>query len=239
MIPRVNYLIAAAAHRVKYPYGKDILRLHLEELGKTNTEDLSQVTVLRTLPLERDQRYSAETKHYWDIDASIKNIKCPVVTLDVTDMYFSYSSWVQACQHYLEDFDYYVLIEDDYYPSKEDFVKILIDLHKKKLPNGGYLNSFTAYGHAAVSNGLVDSKTFCEGIRKYTIEEVLSQGAQMYFGKFFDNKLADYVDQYRTLFSSSQTNETHDPSLDLKIDIFRPIEYLIFGEKVTHTNIEK
>ena len=236
MIPRVNYLIACSSHRVNRidssgSLGKDALRNHLQELAKTNTSRLAQVTIIRALPLTRND----DAAFYWDIEEASKGIVCPIKTLDVQDRYFSYSSWMHAVRKYRNEFDYYIMIEDDYYPSLPNFVDELIRIHTEKLPNGGYLNSFTT-DIAAVSNGICDTKTILECVDSYRdpIEE-LAGGSQNLFGKVcFNNKLADYTDQYRTLFwgGPGMVNETHDLSLNLTTDIFRPIQYLRLGEVI-------
>jgi len=231
-MPRVNYLIAACSYRTCKDdgsgiQGKDVLRLHLEQLAKTNTKDIDQVTIIRALPLDR----CPGSMEYWNLGNLPKKLGCPCMYLDVPDMYFSYSSWIQAIMSFKDTFDYSILIEDDYYPSNEDFVKILIRLHQEKLPKGGYLNGYTVgepFRIAAVSNGICDTETFLKGIKKHPTPECLSQGAQQYFGyEYFDNQLADWTDQYRTLFWNGHlVNETHDPSLILTEDIINPIQYL-------------
>lgn len=236
---KINYMIAACSSRVTAVTShniltKDILHLHLEQLAKTDTSKLSQITILRTLPLIFNGNFAKESNYYWDVANLFSKFACPVVFLDVQNRYFSYSSWITGCLTYGDKFDYHVLIEDDYYPAHKDFVSILLDIHTKKLPNGGYLNSFTT-DQPAVSNGFVDTKTFLEGIHaaKPDPYTAISGSAQVSFGVvLFGKKMCDYTDRYRTLFkSNSLIEETHDPNLSFKEDIFNPIEYLYYGEQ--------
>lgn len=225
-------MIAASSHRTGRKdgllLGEDILSLHLQELLKTNTKNLSQVTLLRTLPLVRNDPKLA--RKYWDVNHLLGQLDCDVEVLDVDDAYYSYSSWMRGCEKYGDKFDYHILIEDDYYPTHPDFVPVLIDLHLEKLPTGGFLCGFIS-DCPAVSNGIIDAKTFIEGSKKNYLQ-ILSQGAQTYFGTLFDNKIADYTDRYRCLFKSTEIfNETHDKNSKLTTDIFCPIEYLFTGEQ--------
>jgi len=234
---RVNYLIAACSARVTHAdcYGiasKDMLRMHLEELAKTDTSALAQVTVVRTTPLVRGEQQAVNV--YWDIDKQLAALDCPSEIIDVPDRLFSYSSWIQAAQKYRDAFDYYVLIEDDYYPAHKDFVNVLVGLHSKKFPEGGYLNGFTT-DIAAVSNGICDAVSFIKGIDSAKPDpfSAIKDGAQALFGPvLFGERLTDYTDVYRTLFNSVDIiEETHDVNRNFKQDIFNPIQYLAVGEQ--------
>jgi hypothetical protein len=239
---KINYLIAASNHRkagidqhgIK---NQDILKLHFKELLKTDTSKLTQVTLLKAgyNDVIDKKQYSST---YWKIKTLSRRLKCLYQELELPNEYFSYSSWIRACLKYQELFDYYILIEDDYYPVN-NFVDELIRIHQQKLPNGGYLCSF-ASDHGAVSNGIVDGKTFYQAIMRYKnpIKE-LEKGAQRYFTyAFFPKNFADFADQYRCLFKSNELiDETHDISLKLKQDIFRPIQYLNIGEQVFKKSI--
>lgn len=231
---KVNYVIGASAHRVNRDpaggvVGKDHLRWHLEALSEINTEDLAQVTIVRATPLDR----GPGSDEYWDVTEAASKLKCPVVNLDVPDMWFCYSSWLHAGMEYRNEFDYYVLAEDDYYLALKDAVPVLIDIHTRKLPDGGHLCGYFR-DHAAVGSGIVDGPTFIKAIDQYEnpLQE-LNPGAQRYFSyAFFPDKTADYVDEYRCLFNSNQIIELYrDPSLGLTRDIFRPIQYLVTGEQ--------
>ncbi len=236
MPPRINYLLAASSHRIGKAGGgfpaKEGLRTHLRELAKTNTKDLAQVTILRALPLIRNGDYEADTAYYWDIDT--RSIKCPVVVLDVPDYCFSYSSWVQALTRWRTEFDYYILIEDDYYPAHPAFAEILAAEHRRKLPDGGLLAGF-ATDHAACVNGIVDSATFVRCLDRLGRAGTLAacRGQDTFGQVFCDDRLSDYTDRYRTLFASTGVVElTHDPERAFTVDLIRPLEYLVTGEKL-------
>ena len=234
--PKINYLIACASHRAgKFPNygngiaGKDVLRLHIEELLKTDTSRLSQVTVIRALPLIRNAEYTEECEEYWDVIPLLNELECTVKFLDVPDAWFSYSSWIHAGAYYLNNFDYYILCEDDYYPVHPNFMDELVKLHQKKLPNGGYLASF-ATDHGAVSNGIVDAKSFVEGINRYKhpIKAVAGAAQINFTTKFFDN-LAGFLPEFRCLgwFGNDVTEiNYHDRIETSGKDIFLPIQSL-------------
>jgi hypothetical protein len=55
---KVNYLLVACSHRAyrdldTMPLGRDVLKLHLQQLLKTDLSKLEQLTIVRPLPLER------------------------------------------------------------------------------------------------------------------------------------------------------------------------------------------
>jgi len=236
---KINYLIAASAHRVKLNAGygiesKKILNMHLDQLVKRDASSLAQVTILRALPLIRYDNKIRESKEYWDIKRNSNRVQCPVKKLDFPDAHFSYGMWIRAMQRYVNEFDYYILIEDDYYPAIDNFAEILVDLHQRKLPSGGYLNSFTAGDCAAVSNGICDSASVIKGLKALDDPlDAISAGAQSLFGPtLFGENMTDYTDEYRTLFNNRTiVEETHDENLNLKTDIFNPIQYLGTGEQ--------
>jgi hypothetical protein len=225
----VNYLLAASSHRANrwegaYK-GKLALKLHLEQLAKTDLLELSQITIIRALPLYREKE--AVYKEYWDIKQQIKELKCRVEFLDVPDSWFSYSSWIHAIKKFGNMFDYYVLIEDDFYPARLNFVSELIKKHKELLPLGGYLNSFTALDHAAVSNGFVNAQAFIKAVNKHEDPiEAISPAAQVLFSDLFDH-FDDYTDEYRCLrYGDGIVELTHDKKLNITKDMFNPLQCL-------------
>jgi len=239
MVEKVNYLIAACAGRgwdASVNIDPDrILRHHFEELLKTDTSQLAQVTVCQALPINR--RGDEATEKFWGVQDLADQLPCKVEFLPLPGGAHSYGLWVQACAHFKqtgEDFDYYVLIEDDYYPAHHDFVEILVNEHKKKLPDGGYLASFTT-NHAAVSNGIVDVPSFREAIEEIEEDEdimsFLYRGSQVNFSLMFRGQMDDFADNYRILFNSFLWEGIHD-NIPRVIDIFNPVQYLAADGKL-------
>lgn len=239
---KINYLLAAASHRAgkiddygNGVAGKDVLKLHLDQLLKTDTSALEQLTLIRATPLARNGE--EVSKYYWDVQDRLDALQCPTVIVDVPDQWWSYSSWIRTAAMFRTAFDYYILIEDDYYPSRSDFAQCLVAEHKKKLPNGGYLNSFTT-DHAAVSNGIVDAASFIAGIDQYENPcSALASGAQRNFGREYFKTMADYTDSYHGLFWGgrilSMQHEGLPPPTEL---IISPIQMVNGGkiEQIIH-----
>ena len=236
---KINYMIACSSHRAhrdidSTPPGHEVLRTHLKQLLLTNLDNLTQITILRALPLERG-RFS---KEYWDINNHIKELRsrCKVEIYNVKDYWWSYSTWIQGINFYKENFDYYILIEDDFYPEHKDFVNILIRKHQEHLPNGGYLGSFYHCNHIALSNGIVDANTALEGFSKFKdpIKE-LAPAAQVLFGQlFFKDKMADYTDEFRVLTYQGNTVQeltSLKKGERSEIDIINPIQFLFTDHK--------
>lgn len=243
---RINYLLAACAHRVgrggsAFP-GKECLRAHLHELAKTDTSQLAQITIIRALPLIRNGNFRRATGYYWNARAVDAQFRCPIVTLDVKDHCFSYSSWVQAIMRWRTEFDYYILIEDDFYPSHPQFVERLIAEHTRKLPQGGFLCGF-ATNHAASANGIVDSITFVKSLDKLSDPVLESGKGQGDFARTFcDDRVTDYTDRYRCLSPSNEIVELVHVNRDnvllypvMTEDLIRPLEYLLTGERAFPT----
>jgi hypothetical protein len=235
-MPKVNYLVCACSYRAcrdinGFPPGKEVLRLHLEQLLTTDLTALAQITIVRPLPLDR----CPGAMDYWTLAAPvIEKLRAilPVEELDVQDMWWSYTAWTQAIQLYNSAFDYYILMEDDFYPAHPDFVNILIRKHTELLPDGGYLGSFCHIKHMALSNGICDSKTILEGLTKYLNPlDQLCGGPQVYFSqKFFGEKLADYTDEFRCLTFVGDVRELdHSLNLNNTIDLINPIQFLCTG----------
>src|SRR5690606_1215615 len=110
---------------------------------------------------------------FYDINLETrKTLDTKLMELRVPNQYQSYGQWINFLNMGF-DYDYYILMEDDYVPASYDFVDKLIEQHQKKLPGGGLLCSYTSNiaewypQHAAVSNSIVDGKTFKEVTKIY------------------------------------------------------------------------
>jgi len=178
---------------------------------------ISQITII--CPTPREEFYP---KYYnrklWEY---IFNIEFRHVKLSFQQYYgpnidHSYDQWIQG---YMENknYDYNLLIEDDYYisPINLMFDLELIELYRKKFPNNiGYMcthsmeNEYIKY-HASISNGIISSETF--NLFKnplksyYDITDVCSF-SQLKFSALFLNSGIDILDmnsEYKSIFWNS------------------------------------
>ncbi len=149
---KVNYLLACwtGRRRADDPRAAAdrtfLVRKHLEALGEAK-HSLSQITIILAEGGDRKA------------DDYIKSIRSagstPVEVLVRGNEAFSYGSWSHAFEVYKRDFDYYILVEDDYAPWCDHFDRILVGHSGAE---GAYVCSLTSMGKcAAISNGIVSS----------------------------------------------------------------------------------
>jgi len=175
------------------------------------------------------------------VQMELEDIGCPYVIIDIEHECLSYGAWIRAVEMFGDSFDYYILIEDDYYPELHSFVEVLLNLHKTILPGGGYLSSLAANGWAAISNGIVDSKSFLEALNVVSDPvKFVSANPQINFSYLFAPKIDDYTDYYRSLFlrytDTILWEECHDTNINVSKDIFNPIEFLVQEGKTFKKN---
>lgn len=238
----VNYIIATIGdikHRNiqlnELPAYESYLRLHLEKLLENFSSEIKQITIC--MP----ETNTITGGYYSSISEIEKKFPCPVVKIHMPNHNQSYGQWIRALEQYRE-FDYSILIEDDYYPDNQDFVKILIDEYLNCLVGtsvkSAYLCSLTGAGpagrplHARISNGILNKTSQEEILKTTNIQNFLKHATtfeiQVNFSLLFE-KLADYCDRYKSIFWSSPGKtlvEYSRPTSDPDIVIFSPIQSL-------------
>jgi len=153
---KTNYIIATwngvRVKPVDQLYYEDVLKNHLQILLNTK-HNLSQITIMRP--------YNDLENGYYTIDGygDVKIIGCK-------NEYQSYGQWLKAVEIYLDNFDYFIFIEDDYVPNVDNFDTKLIDIYKE----GSYLCSTVSgsgdNAHCAISNGIISNNTIRNLITK-------------------------------------------------------------------------
>lgn len=144
---KVNYIIAAwDGDRVSansYSY-ENVLRKHLAALDKFK-HSFEQITIMRPESPPRNT--------YYDIPLR-DNIQ--VITHKNENL--SYGQWLRALELFHKDFDYHILIEDDYVPATDDFDRKLLDMYQE----GTYLCSMVGGKpfHCMISNGIISSQAY-------------------------------------------------------------------------------
>lgn len=119
----VNYLLATWSGKRRNP-SKDYLRAQIASLITLN-HSLNQVTIIRPLGSNDPDYYDPYS--YFSQGPHITEY----VLLDRPTNDRAYGQFLFAFQQY-PDFDYYILVEDDYLPNLDNFDAILIDLLTKK-----------------------------------------------------------------------------------------------------------
>lgn len=146
---KINYIIASwSGARVKpanNSYYENVLKNHLKFLSEMS-HSLSQITVMKPLNNVKNDYYDI------DVDENVKIIECK-------NEYQSYGQWLNAIKIFIDDFDYFILIEDDYVPATDNFDEKLIKIYNE----GTYLCSMVPpgvrYKHCAISNGIISRTT--------------------------------------------------------------------------------
>lgn len=201
---RVAYVIASYANcggrltAIKYPPDTSTyMSIHMDKLREADSENLDGIFILKAAAPKIDEGFynysSKDLPHIEEID-------CPNIAQ-------SYGQWAKFLLEN-DDFDYYILIEDDYCLNNSSAISTLVAEHQQRLPGGGFLCSriLSNPRHAGISNGVVDGKTiremssrldFLEHITTAPVKEYNNQPVyQINFATMFEDKLADLADTY-------------------------------------------
>lgn len=137
---KVNYVIATwsgkntkrSATREKWesPTSEDTLKVHLKCLLKFKNH-LSQITIMKPY-CDPEMQY----KKYYALDDLIAQFNIPILFEDCENFGYSNGQWMKCYETHTNQFDYYILVEDDYCPFTDNFDAYLIDYYNKKFPNG-------------------------------------------------------------------------------------------------------
>lgn len=215
------------------PLKADYIKIHLEKLSKTDLSQIDQIILVKA-------KTNQQIKNFYDIDLYRNFFKEKLIEFEVPNENLSYGQWIKAIQKY-PNFDYYFLIEDDYFPSCYDFAQRAIVLHQQKLPNGGYLASYCCEtpnlypNHAAVSNGLVDRNTFFKACPFSTslntarneYGKLWPHGVcdQVAFSWLFKDQLTDMISTYDIPFwSSTQKKIIYMEEKRSRSSLLKPIQ---------------
>lgn len=184
----VNYVIAtyAGCSKNRERFDKGItpftLQLHLDKLIEllSTTSIIKQITITKP---KVDVHYSY--KEYYDIQDKIDmiekkfNIPVEIIDMDNYSTGVSYSQYRRAFQDY-PNFDFYILMEDDWIPIQKEFDILLIREWEERFPShnsNAYLCLWYSTGmrrisniygiteykaHAAISVGIISNKALTE-----------------------------------------------------------------------------
>jgi predicted O-methyltransferase YrrM len=219
----INYVIATYSG-VKgvggetHKYAEYLLQIHLRCLYEIllKKEDTGEVNYITQVTIVCPTPRGEEFPNYYQKEKWIKlfsKIKTNLVYMPYIgeNKYYSYDQWLLAYKNFPE-FDYYLIIEDDYtiYPECTEFDKVLLDIYKEKCPdNIGYLCSWAGVFdvhafHAVISNGLISRQTFekiGDPLQVFydRADNFIDNAGQLKFSSVFMEKnipLVDYTDRY-------------------------------------------
>ena len=227
-IPTINYCIGTyegiSCNKEKYKVAPKTNDLHkhmvrLAELIPSLKIPITQITIVKPIS------YGEKLSNYYRIEEWRKLIPVEIVVLDFDrpDLY-SYGQWIHAYQNF-PNFDYYIIMEDDYCFDHVDFTSILLELFMKKVPsNIGYISSLATdklHGldwHSAIPSGMISREAMERHDMVYLSRygaEVKGEGSdggmiQYIFSRILVSKGVELVDtstEYRALFWSDGISE--------------------------------
>ena len=233
----INYIIATYAGNVKREFDiqKQCLQVQLENIYNKKSSLVKQITVV--CPKVDNPIPNYYQKEKWLKKFQDKGIDIVFMDYKGENKHNSYDQYIQAYIAY-PNFDYYIIMEDDYFMELKDYDTVLVDLHRKKFKNGiGYLCSKTLTGHAhgpiiaSVSNGIISKNLFDlknknnDILNMYYKNKSYKGNPQIKFSYFLGN-MNDYSKEYNVLFWNSSTKKVVRHSKK-PISIISPVEILI------------
>lgn len=254
-MPTVNYIIATCNTRSRRNHqevSEYVLAIQLyhvkclfkqkKKLGLPNY--ITQITIVEP---------PAKNEHYkWYYDKSIRDIEgVPIVYLPYVgkNEHHSYDQYLQAMLIYHPNFDYHLLIEDDYCISLTNprFDLELVQHYQTKLPGKvGYLctkfEEGDGYWYNSISNGMISAETV-QHLVNFTKNNVVQffytvRGpmTQWRFGlpQFMFTELmhrcgvphADILHEYNTMFYQTNENLLVPHSQGIGRECFVPVQLI-------------
>lgn len=227
---KINYIIATwNGVRVKpvnnIKYYDNVLKNHIKTLNNI-TNSITQITIMKPK--------SGIVNSYYNIE-----LKDNIKIIDCENKYQSYGQWLKATELFLNDFDYFIFIEDDYIPNVDNFDIKLIEIYEENT----YLCSladdtlFPYKNNCAISNGIISKETVKNILLKINFDVWLKEHQKDSFGGtnyqipfsryFFENKilLQDYRKYYMVDFYNGKKIIDYTlPNVLHKEKIFTPIQ---------------
>jgi hypothetical protein len=193
---------------------KNYLKFHLEQLLNLKTTFITQITIMKATPTKDADCWEG----YYNIKRLISQLTrkrgINVVCVNVPNYGLSYGQYIGAYKKYCDnEFDYYILMEDDYVPCIDHFDAKLIEIYNTKFnnttfSNEGVLCAWTSCAknmqlHMAHSLCIISTKTmkrvFFKQFKKQL--EKLKNNCQLNFSQMFTDfgiGIQDYSDKYYT-----------------------------------------
>jgi hypothetical protein len=233
---KINYIIGTwngvrLNNRLNLSYYENVLKNHIKILSNVQN-NISQITIMRPK--------SNIKNSYYDIELNDK-----IKIVDCENQYQSYGQWLKALELFSDDFDYHILIEDDYVPGIDNFDTKLIEIYME----GSYLCSMVSphgcgWSICAISNGIISKKTIENVIKNNNYVQWLDDFAKKYsrwvfghnnyqiaFSRYFvENNIIinDYSTEYMIDFhEKGKIIDYSKPDVKNKEKIFTAIQTII------------
>jgi hypothetical protein len=211
------------------------LQIQFEKIYEKKNTLIKQITVV--CPPIKDAYPEYYQKEKWIKLFGEKGIKIVFMDYIGDNTHFSYDQYILAYLKY-PNFDYYIVMEDDYYMNLDNYDVILVDQMKKKCINGeGFLCSASTKTPgrtndvAHVSNGIISKKAWENVNKNGTIlqdfyEKIVPKGIpQIKFSRLF-GRIEDHGADYRVLFWHSPSRVIRTITKSPKPDLINPVQVL-------------
>jgi hypothetical protein len=194
---KINYIIASwEGYRLNKSlngeYYNNVLKNHLNILNNT-LNNISQITIMKPIMNINHDFYYNNDNTYYNI-----NLNDKIKIIENENKYQSYGQYLRAVELFIDDFDYFIFIEDDYVPGTDNFDEKLLNIYEEgsylcsKLDNYDLTNSHT---HCTISNGFISKKTIAPIIKNINYYSWLHN-----YGKNFPQKVYS-ENNYQIAFS--------------------------------------
>lgn len=249
---KINYVIASwGGPRHGYADSLTVLKYHIEKL-QTLTHNISQVTIGYPQCNWESKEY---TNYIYDLECKGKLSDNTKLEIFKTNNYgMSYGQYGRIFRRYRNQFDAYIIVEDDYIPTLPNLDTALYNMMQEQ--NVGYLcglcmNESGKYGaiapeHAAISNGIISTSCLEAVLDKFGVIPSVTgdnQPSQITFSQAViksGQKIGDYVEsgKYRCTFWDHMLIRIYGKSPLLR-DIFVPYQYAISPAMLVYRYIKK
>ena len=218
----VNYIVAVYAGK-RRGYGEILpinkfLEKHFKFLEK-KPNHISGFTFIINKS-ENDEEYIKTINNF----ISKSNLTGKVIVRE--NLHGSYGAWEKGILETHTDYLYSFLIEDDYIPSRVDFLDFFIS----KIKTNCYVSSFWNNNHASISNGLLDNHIVKSTVNKhgklFQLQKDKKYGSfltcQLTFLNLLDCEFTDITDVGHTIYREPSKNKLHYVNVDLPL-LIEPI----------------
>lgn len=235
-IPKINYCIATYEGKClsrKNPEEANNLHDHIVILSKlipTLKIPITQITIVK--PICKDHikhenyyRFNKWSKMFPTVPVFILEFNYPKL--------YSYGQWIYNYKCF-PNFDYYIVIEDDYVFYTENFTEKLLKLYREKIPNNfGYLSSWVSKLHkfslhSAISNGMISREAFSTLDINLFSKNVIDSNCQYMFSKMLIDRgviLKDFIENYKAYFWNG-INVINYSKNSVKETLIVPVQFL-------------
>ena len=216
-MPKIAYIIAAyGGNRINGnigPYRSDravYVRDHLKQL-ETVKHNIDTIILVVNSPTVGQEEEAGFKRYIQTLPSTVGNSN--LILERRKNIGVSYGAYNHAFKKYHADFDYFILMEDDWLPMEDNFDTTLVKILNDR-PETAYLCGYLGWGfgggddpHAGISNGIISSSIVRKVLEKGGFPHSNTSGDNYDNGQFGQvafsqsvlpfGKITDLSDKYR------------------------------------------